>query len=64
MSHVITSTQKGAGSGGSAESRVEWAPAHTVPPAVQIHKIERAARALDRINDFLYGDGPDPTPSD
>jgi hypothetical protein len=43
---------------------VKYTPNHDVPPAQQIHKAERAARVLERLNDFLYGDGPDPSPDE
>jgi hypothetical protein len=64
MAHVITSTQDGTGPGGSAKSSVEYAPAHSVPPAEQIRKIKKAGRVLERLNDYLYADGADPYPDD
>lgn len=59
MSHVILSTQPGKGPGGEAEITIRYTPAHTVPGAVQIRKIERAKVMAERIADFLYGDEPD-----
>lgn len=61
MSHSIIIQENGTGPGGSAESQVKYTPSHDVPPAQQIHKAERAARVLERLNDYLYGDGADPT---
>lgn len=55
MSHVIIIVQNGAGAGGSAASRIEYTPDHSVPGAKQIRKAERAAEMLEKINDFLYG---------
>lgn len=60
MSHVIIITQQGSGPGGSAESQVKYTPSHDTPPARQIYKAEKAARVLARLNDFLYGNGPEP----
>ncbi len=60
MSHVIIVVQNGAGSGGSAKSTVEYTPDHAVPPVLQIRKAEKAARVLERLNDYLYGGGAYP----
>lgn len=64
MTHRIIVTGSGTGPGGSAESQVSYTPSHDVPPAQQIRKAEKAQRVLDRLNDFLYGDGPDPSPDE
>lgn len=64
MSHQIIIIQSGTGSGGSATSRVEYTPNHAVPPVLQIRKAEKAARVLEKLNDYLYGGGADPLPDE
>ncbi len=64
MSHVIIVTQKGNGPGGSAESEVRYTPDHAIPPVIQIRKANKAARVLEKLNDYLYGTGPDPFPDE
>lgn len=60
MSHVIISVQPGTGAGGEAEITIKYTPAHTVPGAEQIRKIQRAGRMAERIADFLYNTAPEP----
>ena len=55
MTHRIIITENGIGAGGSSVGTIEYTPDHSVPPAKQIRKIERAGEMLKRINDFLYG---------
>lgn len=64
MSHVIIIVQTGTGTGGSAKSTVEYTPNHAVPGVLQIRKAEKAARVLEKLNDYLYGGGADPLPDD
>lgn len=64
MSHVIITSQSGTGPGGSAESQVKYTPSHDLSGNEQIHRIKKATKALERINDFLYNNGPDPAPGD
>lgn len=64
MSHVIIIVQNGTGSGGSAKSTVEYTPNHAVPGLLQIRKAEKVARVLEKLNDYLYGSGPDPLPNE
>ena len=64
MTHRIVITQGGTGSGGSAQSTVEYTPNHAVPGVLQIRKAEKAARVLEKLNDYLYGSGADPLPDE
>lgn len=65
MSHTVIITGNGTGPGGTSEGRIEWKPSHDLPANEERRRIEKATRMLDRLNDFLYGDGgdgPDPGP--
>jgi len=64
MSHVIIIVQNGTGPGGSAKATVEYTPNHAVPGALQIRKAEKAAKVLEKLNDYLYGSGPDLLPDE
>ena len=64
MSHQIIIIQSGTGPGGAATGRVEYTPSHTVPGALQIRKAEKAAKVLEKLNDYLYGSGPEPYPDE
>lgn len=64
MTHRIVIVQSGTGPGGSATSTVEYTPNHAVPGNVQIRKAEKAAKVLEKLNDFLYGSGVDPYPDE
>lgn len=55
MSHRIIISSQGTGPDGSAESTVEWTPAHTVSGNEQQRKVERVEKLLEKINDVLYG---------
>jgi hypothetical protein len=64
MSHTIIIVQNGTGPGGSATARVEYTPDHAVPPIIQIRKAEKAAKVLEKLNDYLYGSGVEPYPDE
>lgn len=64
MSHQIIIIQSGTGPGGSAKSTVDYTPNHAVPGVLQIRKAEKAARVLEKLNDYLYGSGPDLLPDE
>lgn len=56
MSHVILSTQPGEGPGGSAEITIKYTPSHSVPPAEQIRRFQKAMQKAEKIADDLYKD--------
>lgn len=60
MAHKIIIEENGTGGGGSASSTIVYVPDHTVPPVLQIRRADRAARVLQRLNDYLYGGGSYP----
>ena len=64
MTHRIVIVEDGTGPGGSATATVEYTTNHAVPGALQIRKAERVAKILSKVNDYLYGDGPDPLPDE
>jgi len=64
VTHRIIIVENGTGPGGSASSTVEYTPNHAVPGAQQIRKAEKAAKVLEKLNDYLYGSGPDPYPDE
>lgn len=64
MSHVIIVVQNGTGPGGSASSRIEYTPDHAVPPVLQMRKAARAEQVLEKLNDYLYANGPCPLPGE
>lgn len=42
-------------------SEVRYTPAHDVPEDVQFKKLKHAHKVLERLNDYLYGAGPEYT---
>jgi hypothetical protein len=64
VAHIIIIGGDGVGPGGSAKSRVEYTPDHSVSAVEQMRKVKRVEKMLERINDFLYGSGVDPYPDD
>ena len=64
MTHRIIIVEDGTGPGGSAKSTIEYTPNHAVPGVLQIRKAEKAAKVLEKLNDYLYGSGPDLLPDE
>lgn len=64
MAHTIVVQSRGTGPGGSSESEIRYTPDHAVPPVLQMRKAKKAERVLERLHDYLYGNGPDPYPDE